>query len=153
MYFTLIWTFFYFFALFCCLLNSLPILMESKREVLLQPLYVAKCAFDRWLKMNQHCLSTRNSSGATINAVKEIDMELAFLLKKQSQMSKDDFKTLWKSSICQLRRLFKKYSQDVQRGEAWLTSRSHGNNLLSDCEEALLCGLLTGVHQKQVVLT
>ena len=25
--------------------------------------------------------------------------------------------------------------------------------MLSDCEEALLCGLLTGVHQKQVVLT
>ena len=68
--------------------------MESKREVLLQPSYVAKSAFDRWLKKNQQFLSTRNSPRATIDAVKEIDLELTLLLKKQSQMSKDDFKTL-----------------------------------------------------------
>ena len=127
--------------------------MDSERKLSVKPSHISKCAYNHWLKASQHSVHTCHSLHGVVDLRKEIDQEMRQMALELQDCTPKERKTLWKSSNRQLRCLFEKYSKEIEKGEGWVTSHVHGNNLLLENEEAILCGLLTGIHRKRVPIT
>ena len=114
----------------------------------LKPRDVANIVFERWVAQRTN---TRQSWSERFDFCAEVEKEVANL---QNDVTCDEMKKFTASVHRQLRRLKQKdmHNELTMDGD-WVGQKMHGNQLLSDVEEMILCGMLMSQHRNQIKLT